>query len=219
MARRALIVSGGWDGHQPAAVAGVFKHLLEQDGFEVILSNSLDSFADGALLKSLSLIVPNWTMGKISPEQQNTVLAAVEDGLGVAGAHGGMCDAFRESPEWQFMTGGQWVAHPGNDRVSYRVQITDREHAITAGLNDFSITSEQYYMHVDPGIRVLATTHFPTAPGPHVPNGPVEMPVVWTKMHGKGRIFYCSLGHTPQILSSEPVATIIRRGFHWSGRG
>jgi type 1 glutamine amidotransferase len=216
--RRALIVSGGWDGHQPAAVAGVFKHLLEQDGFEVILSNSLDSFADAGLLKSVSLIVPNWTMGKISPEQQNTVLAAVEDGLGVAGAHGGMCDAFRESPEWQFMTGGQWVAHPGNDRVSYRVQITDREHAITAGLNDFSVTSEQYYLHIDPGNQVLATTHFPTAPGPHVPNGPVEIPVVWTKMYGKGRIFYCSLGHTPQILGAEPVATIMSRGFHWSGR-
>src|SRR5437764_13276643 len=105
--------------------------MLVGDGFEVELSDSLDSFADASLLKSLSLIVPNWTMGKISPEQQNTVLAAVEEGLGVAGTHGGMCDAFRDSPEWQFMTGGQWVAHPGNDRAHFRVHITDPSHAIT----------------------------------------------------------------------------------------
>src|SRR5438128_179263 len=121
MARHALIVSGGWEGHQPFAVAELFKELLEGEGFEVEKSGALDSFADAGRLKSLSLLVPNWTMGKITAEQQNTVLAAVEGGLGVAGAHGGMCDAFRDSPQWQFMTGGQWVAHPGNEGVKYRV--------------------------------------------------------------------------------------------------
>src|SRR5438105_11846324 len=188
MARCALIVSGGWEGHQPFAVAELFKELLEGEGFEVLLSDSLDSFADAALLKSLSLIVPNWTMGKITPEQQNTVLAAVEEGLGVAGAHGGMCDAFRDSPAWHFMTGGQWVAHPGNDRVKYRVRITDQSHPITSGVDDFELISEQYYMHIDPAVRVLAGTRFPTAPGQHVANGPTEMPVVWTKMYGRGRV-------------------------------
>jgi hypothetical protein len=157
-------------------------------------------------------------MGKIIEKQLKSILAAVEEGLGVAGCHGGMCDAFRDSPEWQFMSGGQWVAHPGNDRVKYSVHITDAPHPITSGIRDFEVTSEQYYMHVDPGVQVLATTQFPTAPGPHVPNGPVQMPVVWTKMYGKGRIFYCSLGHTPQILAAEPVATIMRRGFLWSAR-
>src|SRR2546423_9898273 len=141
--RRALIVSGGWEGHQPAAVAELFKKMLVGDGFEVELSDSLVSFADASLLKSLSLIVPNWTMGKISSEQLNTVLAAVEDGLGVAGAHGGMCDTFRDSPEGQFMTGGQWGAHPGNDRVKYPVHITDTSHPITTGIDDFELTSEQ----------------------------------------------------------------------------
>jgi|SRR5882672_5799173 len=218
MARRALIVSGGWDGHQPLAIADLLKHLLERAGFDVELSTSLDSFADERLLKSLSLLIPNWTMGKISPEQLNPVLAAVENGLGVAGAHGGMCDAFRDAPEWQFMTGGQWVAHPGNDRVTYKVHITEPSHPITTGIKDFDITTEQYYMHVDPAVCVLATTQFPTAPGPHVPNGTVQMPVLWTKLYGKGRVFYCSLGHTPQTLAADPVATIMKRGFHWSAR-
>ncbi|HEV8377644.1 MAG TPA: ThuA domain-containing protein [Tepidisphaeraceae bacterium] len=218
MSHKALIVCGGWEGHQPEAVADLFKELLEREGFEVDLSNSLDSFKDERNLRTLSLLVPNWTMGKITPEQLKSVLAAVEEGLGVAGCHGGMCDAFRDTPEWQFMTGGQWVAHPGNDRVKYTVHITDAAHPITSGIGDFEITSEQYYMHVDPGVRVLATTQFPTAPGPHVPNGTVQMPVVWTKMYGTGRVFYCSLGHTPQVLAAEPVATMVRRGFAWAAR-
>jgi len=218
MPRRALIVSGGWEGHQPAAVADLFNELLQGEGFDVDLSNSLESFTDERYLKSLSLIVPNWTMGKITPQQLNPLLAAVADGLGVAGCHGGMCDAFRDSPEWQFMTGGQWVAHPGNDRVTYNVHIANRIHPITAGIENFSVTTEQYYMHIDPAIHVLASTRFPTAPGPHLPNGPVEMPVMWTKLYGEGKIFYVSLGHTPQILAAEPVATIMRRGFLWSAR-
>jgi type 1 glutamine amidotransferase len=218
MARRALIVSGGWEGHQPFAVAELFTQLLQREGFEVELSDSLDTFADADRLKSLSLLVPNWTMGKITPQQLNPLLAAVEDGLAVAGCHGGMCDAFRDSPEWQFMTGGQWVAHPGNDRVTYTVTISDSAHPITSGIKDFPVTSEQYYMHVDPGVKILASTRFPTAAGPHVPNGPVEMPVVWTKLYGRGKVFYSSLGHTPQVLSAEPVATIMRRGFKWAAR-
>jgi len=102
--------------------------------------------------------------------------------------------------------------------VSYQVQIKDREHPIMAGLNDFSLTTEQYYMHVDPANKVLATTRFPTADGPHVANGPVDMPVIWTKLFGRGRIFYCSIGHSPKDVSAEPVLTLMRRGFLWSSR-
>jgi type 1 glutamine amidotransferase len=127
-----------------------------------------------------------------------------------------MCDAFREATEWQFMTGGQWVAHPGNDGIRYRVTITDPEHPISAGVRDFDVSSEQYYLHVDPVVKVLATTRFPVADGPHAPNGPVEMPVVWTKRYGKGRVFYNALGHRAEIVAAEPCLTLMRRGFLWA---
>ncbi|MDB5318379.1 MAG: hypothetical protein JWN40_10, partial [Phycisphaerales bacterium] len=154
----------------------------------------------------------------ITGEQLKPVLEAVQAGVGMAGCHGGMCDAFRDNTDWQFMTGGQWVAHPGNDGVKYTVRITDKTHPITAGIGDFEVASEQYYMHVDPGVKVLATTRFPVADGPHVPNGPVEMPVLWTKLYGKGRIFYDALGHTAKVVESEPNLTIMRRGFKWAAR-
>ena len=219
MARRALIVWGGWDGHQPREVADLFTRVLRDEGFEVDISADLDAFRDERKLFGLDLIVPHWTMGKILPEQVNPVLRAVQSGVGLAGVHGGMCDAFRDCTDWHFMTGGQWVAHPGNDGVRYRVHVNDRAHPITRGVDDFDVASEQYYMHVDPGVKVLATTQFPVAEGPHVPNGPVAMPVIWTKLFGKGRVYYNSIGHTAAVLEREPVLTLVRRGFRWAAEG
>jgi hypothetical protein len=218
LARKALIVHGGWDGHQPKEVAEIFNKVLTAEGFSVEVRDTLDAFADEKKLMGLSLIVPVWTMGKISDAQANPVLSAVRGGVGIAGCHGGMCDSFREHTEWQFMTGGQWVSHPGNDGVRYRVHIADRQHPITEGVGDFDVASEQYYMHVDPANKVLATTRFPTADGPHVRNGPVDMPVVWTKGYGAGRVFYNSLGHHADVVASEPCLTIMRRGFLWAAK-
>jgi hypothetical protein len=218
MLRRALIVWGGWDGHQPREVAEVFRRALTVDGFAVEVSDSLDSFSDEKKLMELSLIVPVWTMGTITQQQLEPVCNAIRGGVGLAGCHGGMCDSFRDATEWQFMTGGQWVAHPGNDTVRYAVHITHRSHPITEGIGDFEVTTEQYYMHTDPANRVLATTRFPTADGPHVPNGPVEMPVLWTKLYGKGRVFYSSIGHNAATVEAEPHLTLLRRGCAWAAR-
>jgi type 1 glutamine amidotransferase len=217
--RRALIVYGGWDGHQPAAVAAVFRRVLAEEGFEVELSDTLDAFRDHKRLASLSVIVPHWTMGTIRNDQLAPVLDAVRGGVGIAGCHGGMCDAFRDATDWHFMTGGQWVAHPGNDGTRYRVNIRPAKSPISDGIEDFDVVSEQYYMHVDPAVKVLATTRFPVADGPHVGNGPVDMPVLWTKLYGRGRVFYSSIGHTPTAAGAEPHLTLLRRGFAWAATG
>ena len=116
------------------------------------------------------------------------------------------------------MTGGQWVAHPGNDGVKYLVKMGPMKHSITEGIKNFQVASEQYYMHVDPAIKVLATTHFPLADGPHVPNGDFEMPVLWIKQYGKGRVFYDSLGHQVDIVEAEPNLMLMRRGFNWAAK-
>jgi uncharacterized protein len=218
MSKKALIVWGGWDGHQPKQVTEIFRRSLAAEGFEVEVFDTLDAFKDEAKLMALSLIVPIWTMGKIAAEQANPVLNAVKSGVGIAGCHGGMCDSFREHTEWQFMTGGQWVAHPGNDGVKYSVKIGPVPSPITEGIKEFPVASEQYYMHVDPAVKVLAYTQFPTADGPHVGNGIVNMPVVWTKLYGKGRVFYNSLGHVANIVESEPCLTLMRRGFQWAAK-
>lgn len=215
--RTALIVWGGWLGHQPKEVGEILAEDLRTEGFSVEIRDSLSVFAErGENLKKLSLIVPIWTMGEIKDEELNPVLEAVKSGVGIAGCHGGMCDSFRAATEWQFMTGGQWVAHPGNDGVRYGVRITDHTSAITQGIEDFEVVSEQYYLHVDPANHVLATTRFPIADGPHTLNGPVDMPVAWTKMYGAGKVFYCSLGHQANIIDHGPAREMIRRGLVWA---
>jgi uncharacterized protein len=217
MPRKALIVWGGWPGHFPQKIAEVFQRVLVEEKFEVEVSDSLDSFLDREKLMNLSLIVPIWSMGKITNEQAEPVFEAVKSGVGMGGAHGGMCDAFRENTEWQFMTGGQWVAHPGNE-IRHAVKIGPGKSPITEGIKDFDVVSEQYYMHVDPAVKVLATTRFPVADGPHVGNGTVDMPVVWTKFYGKGRVFFDSVGHDAKVTEAEPNLTIMRRGFLWAAK-
>ena len=216
MAKRALIVWGGWDGHSPQACADLFAEVLRAEGFGVDVRDSLDALADAA---SYDLLVPHWTMGSLSPELTTAVVAAVsEQGVGLAGCHGGLCDAFRDNTDWQFMTGGQFVAHPGNI-VSYRVHLMQGASPIIEGFADFDVKTEQYYLHVDPANRVLATTSFPIVDGPHAANGSVEMPVCWTRRFGKGRVFYHSLGHDVATLRAEPTLTLTRRGFTWAAKG
>ncbi len=221
MAKSALIVWGGWDGHEPEKVARLFEQILLGEGFEVEVSNTLDTFADSEKVFRQSLLVPIYTMSEITGPQRDPIFAAVRDhGIGIAGCHGGMCDSFRTDTEWQFMTGGQWVAHPGNDGVKYTVNINRaNSHPITDGIPDFEVVSEQYYLHTDPGNNVLATTDFPTAgaDGPHVEN-PCKMPQVWTKMYGKGRVFYNALGHNCSVLEAENPRELMRRGFLWAAK-
>jgi uncharacterized protein len=206
--KKALIVQGGWDGHQPKEVSEIFAGLLREEGFDVEVSDTLDSLLDGEKLLGLNLIVPVWTMGTIKKEQLDPLLAAVKSGVGIAGCHGGLGDSFRNETEFQFMVGGQWVAHPGNDGVNYTVHIKRKDHPLMAGLDDFQVCSEQYYMHVDPGNQVLATTYF----------GDIEMPVVWTKNYGEGKVFYCSLGHQANIVLMPEMITIMRRGLVWAAK-
>ena len=217
--KKALIVYGGWKGHEPDLVAETFRQILVELDFSVELSETLDAFLDAKKLMGLDLIVPVWTMGKITNDQLQPVLRAVENGVGIAGCHGGLCDAFRESTQWQFMTGGNWVAHPGNADVEYRVEIVKGSHPIVQGIDDFTVRSEQYYLHVDPAVKVLATTEFPVVDGPHSPNGRVDMPVIWIKYWGAGRVFYNSLGHDNKTVAAEPVRTLMKRSFAWAAGG
>ena len=218
MAKRALITWGGWDGHEPDKVAALFDAELRGAGFEVEVTDSLACFDDVEALKALDLIVPIWTMSTIEKERSQAVADAVEAGVGLAGCHGGMCDAFRNDVVWQFMTGAQWVAHPGNDGMEYRVRITDPANPLVAGIGDFDVKTEQYYLHVDPAVKVHAVCDFPLFDGPHAANGPVAIPIAFTKMWGKGRVYYNALGHHADVIDHGAPKEMIRRGMQWAVR-
>ena len=211
----ALLVWGGWEGHQPRECAELWAEILRGEGFDVRLADTLDAYLDAERLRALSLIVPIWTMGVITPDQERGLLQAVAGGVGIAGWHGTMGDSFRNNPEYQFMVGGQWVAHPGNI-IEYGVNIVNHDDPITAGLADFHMRSEQYYMHVDPSNEVLATTTFSGAHASWIAG--CVMPVVWKRHWGAGRVFYCSLGHQVSDFDVPEAREIVRRGMLWASR-
>lgn len=214
--KKALIVYGGWSGHDPQGVAELFKEILENENFAVTLSDSLDSFLED--LTVYDLIVPVWTMGSLPNGAENNICEAVAKGTGIAGCHGGMCDAFRNSTKWQFMTGAQWVSHPGNGNVTYEVMINKASSSpLIEGIEDFTVTSEQYYLHIDPAISVLATTTF-TYPGNHTANGKITVPVAFTKRWGQGKVYYNSLGHNRSVFDIPQAKEMMRRGFLYAAR-
>lgn len=213
--RSALIVWGGWEGHDPEECAAIYRRWLHEDGFSVRVETSPEVFAEPDI-KNLSLIVPCTTMSVISREAANNLASAIESGVGMAGHHGTMGDAFHDSPVYQFITGGQWVSHPGNI-IDYTVDVTKPDDPIMQGIKSFPYHSEQYYMHVDPGVEVLATTTFSGEHASWIKG--VVMPVVWKKMYGAGRVFYSSLGHRAAEFENPNMATILRRGLNWAARG
>ncbi|MFK7922204.1 MAG: ThuA domain-containing protein [Bacteroidia bacterium] len=211
--KKVLMVYGGWPGHKPKEFTEKIAAWLKEAGAEVILSDSLGVYKDSALMSSIDVIVPSWTMGEISKEASAGLLKAIKSGTGIAGFHGGFGDSFRSNTEYQYMTGGQWVAHPGG-QLNYEVNIIDQTDPITAGLQDFSIKTEQYYMHIDPNVKVLATTRF-TGKSDSWIDGAV-MPLAWKKYFGEGRIFYCSLGHAPDVFDVVEAKQILMRGIRWA---
>ena len=218
MKKSALVVWGGWLGHEPEQCANIIAPWLKSKGFNATVSTTMDAYLNKRKMRRYSVIVPIWTMGEIENEQWAGLRDAVMSGVGLAGWHGGMCDSFRMSTNYQFMTGGQWVHHPGGAKARYTVNITNHKDPITKGLRDFKIQSEQYYMHTDPGNDVLATTTFG---GRHEGISWIRgtvMPAVWKRRYGKGRVFYTSLGHVAKDFNVPEVLEIVKRGIMWAAK-
>jgi uncharacterized protein len=217
--RSALVVRGGWDGHVPQQATDRILPFLEQNGFDLTVSDSLDSYLDADLMAAADLVVQCWTMGEITREQSAGLAGAVAAGTGLAGWHGGICDSFHSDLVYHAVSGGQFINHHNPGFVPYRVDIVAEksDHEIVAGLSSFAITTEQYYLHVDPSNEVLATTVY--VDDPRLPGlaGRV-MPVTWTRTYGAGRVFVTTIGHKMEDFEVPEVDQMIARGLLWAAR-
>ncbi|WP_125614439.1 ThuA domain-containing protein [Specibacter cremeus] len=226
--KSALVVRGGWDGHQPVEATDLFIPFLRVNGYDVRIEEGPKIYTDTGYLAGVDLIVQCNTMNTIERDELAGLMGAVEAGTGLAGWHGGIADSYRNSSDYLHFIGGQFACHPGkhpDERVGdasdnfldYRVEITDRRHPITAGIDDFSLTTEQYWVLTDDYIDVLATTTLPArAFDPW--HRPVIAPAVWTRRWGAGRIFVATPGHSVDVLQDTNVKTIIERGLLWASR-
>lgn len=209
--KRALVLYGGWEEHKPELSARFAVDNVLGD-FDVSSSQHL-ACLDRAGLGDIDLLVLLWTFGEITPDQEAALISAVDGGLGLLTWHGAS-SAFLGSRAHKFLIGGQFVAHPGGADVTYPVQFLSND-PLVEGLADVTVTSEQYYLLVDPAVKVVATTPMSTpGSGAEV----VQMPVAWKREWGAGRVFYCSLGHTPETIDSPSVLTMLRRAAEWARR-
>ncbi len=218
--RNALVVRGGWEGHEPVATSELFIPFLKESGFNVTIENNLEVYADPQVMAQTDLIIQCWTMGEILSEELAGLRRAIESGTGFAGWHGGVVDSFRISSDYLQLMGAQFAAHP-NDLVRHTVQILPEqaEHEIVSGLPEqFSLTTEQYWMLTDPLNTVLATTTIPA--GESTPwDQDVVSPVAWTRRWGAGKIFVSTIGHRVADLQVPEVEKLTRRGLLWAARG
>lgn len=222
--KNVIFVYGGWQGHKPNESVDVFVPKLKEKGANVKVFNSLEVYTDQNLMAETDLIIQAWTMGEITNEEFKGLQTAVMNGTGFAGWHGGTGDAFRDNFNFQFMVGGQFVSHPGG-KIDFTVDIVDSDDFITKDINDFELKqTEQYYMLIDPNIKVLAISEFNRER--YVKEGQPEnkvtgsiVPMVWKKNFGKGRIFYSSIGHNLTDFDVTEVLKIQMRGFEWAAQG
>ena len=243
--KKAIIIYGGWEGHQPKQIALFLKRIMEKNDIETMISDDPEILSNSKYIKEIDLLVTQWTDGTLSDKQLQTVIRLVGEGCGLAGIHSGLCCSFNSSIDWSFMTGAMFTGHPGGEEIKYKVKIEEKENIISAGVDDFEICTEQYYMLIDPAVNIIASSVFPKSKtsdtdnfleldngghgswnssykaynsGPHIPNMPVKMPVAWTKLFGAGRIFGCTLGHSTDIAEMKPVKTLISNGIKWGAK-
>ena len=209
-----LVVWGGWDGHQPELFANQIEEWLISQNANYKLYNGVEAYDDYDELIKYDLIIQSITMGELKGKGASNLLKAVRNGVGIAGAHGGLGDSFRNNTGYQFMIGGQWVSHPGG-KVNFTVNMLEDE--LTEGLNDFEIYSEQWYVHYDPNVEIIASTTFDGEIFDWIEG--VVMPIAWKKRYDKGKVFYLSIGHDPlEFKKHEDGWKLLTRGFIWACR-
>ncbi|SDR24858.1 ThuA domain-containing protein [Thermostaphylospora chromogena] len=229
--RAALVVRGGWEGHAPVEATDMFIPFLEKNGFSVRTADSPAPYADADYMAGVDLVVQCYTMGEIRQEEVDGLQAAIAAGTGMAGWHGGIADSFRSCADYLHLIGGQFACHPGKDPATTSPQDPERyfvhhtinilpeaaDHPITAGIADFDLVTEQYWVLCDDYIDVLATTTQKARPWDPW-HREVTSPAVWTRRWGKGKIFVTTPGHSLDVLEHPSVRTIIERGMLWASR-
>ena len=228
--RNALVVRGGWDGHQPTEATDLFIPHLEANGFSVRIEEGPKIYADPEYMATVDLVVQCNTMTTIERDEFEGLRAAIEAGTGLAGWHGGIADSYRNNSDYLHLIGGQFACHPGKhpeERVgdatdnflNYRIEMLPAAagHPITAGIGDFELTTEQYWVLTDDYIDVLATTTLPAREW-DAWTRPVTAPAIWTRHWGAGKIFVATPGHSVEVLQDKNVKTIIERGMLWASR-
>lgn len=137
----------------------------------------------------------------LSPAEEEGLLSFVRGGKGLVGIH---YMSWTLPGHLALLVGGQANWHPPLTR--HHVQIQDRSHPITEGVDDFDVDDELYQLAWDPNVHVLAFVEWYEKP----------LPVAWTHKYGDGRVFYTSLGHDERAFATPAFLRMVVNGARWA---
>lgn len=209
--KRVLIVTG-LEYHQWKKTTPILQAAITRDPRLSVTVTEDAKFLASPDLKNYDVILlhyMNWKQPGPGSEAQEGLRKAVEAGTGLVMIHFA-CGAFQEWPGFVKVAGRVWNPkfRPHDARRQFTVEILDKSHPVTAGMENFQTTDELYTcLDGTEPIQVLAQA---------VSMNKNIYPMVFTHPYGKGRVLQCVLGHDEKALAPEPVQKIFRRACAWA---
>ncbi len=121
-----------------------------------------------------------------------------------------------KSHPWVKFIGGEFIRHGAQQATGIRVVTPD-----FPGMKALPTSArfmEEWYSLKDfaPDLHVIHVMETAGMTEPEYRRPP--FPCTWARPHGKGRVFYTSLGHREDVWASEYFQTTIAAGLDWAGR-
>jgi len=193
---KVLFVRSG--GHDWKGLSPLLVDVMHASGdFEVTLSEDFNDFTAERIKKyDLAMYTGSGT-NFTDAAQEKGLCDFVRSGGAYVGIHSAT-DAFKKSDVYWEMVGGRFAGHGGG---KFKVTIHDRDHPVTAGLEDFEIQDETYSHHYHKNVCM---------------RGNERQSMGWVQDYGKGRMFYTSLGHGRAAWANPHFQRLVVRGAYWA---
>jgi len=175
-----------------------------------------DQALNAEALKDVQLLVilrdgMNWPDGYDKPAvkwmtdaQQQAIWDFVQNGGGFIPLHNAQ-GIYPPDGLYYKLLGGDYGGHP--KPYVFTVRIENKNHPVTAGVEDFEIFDEQHTVKyfLDREHLLLRS----------IARDNLAAPAGWWREMGKGRLVYLAPGHTPEALGHPMMQRLLRNAMRW----
>jgi type 1 glutamine amidotransferase len=194
-----LLLVGGLDYHNTPEHRSLLASLLSGSGrFATTLTEDMGILTTDNLA-GYDVVVNYTNRVQLSGEQVSALLSAVEGGKGFVGIHAAT-KTFLTSPSYFDMLGAWQIQH--DPFKEFTVNIVDKEHPITQGIENFQIEDELFVVEGD-----MTKWHILARAEGHA--------IIYNKTFGRGRVHYNSLGHNAKTLNHPVFRQLVLRALDW----
>jgi uncharacterized protein len=150
-------------------------------------------------------------------EQKEALMSFIKSGKGFLGAHNAN-DTFYKWPEYGEMIGGYFDGHPWNQFMA-TIKVEDRTFPATRHFPaSFEIMDEIYQTRDFSREKSRVLMSLDTSKTDMTKKGVkyTDVPITWIREHGQGRVFYCGLGHRPEVWARPDIQKMWLEAVRWA---